>query len=94
MKHTDVTLLPLTAEDREQFMEMMKPPLGLVNRVAASFFVLFSAIGCDNIADVGGGAWSVFIDVVFETFVGHVHLTQSCEDFIGAGVVVLSDVIL
>ena len=56
--------------------------------------MLFSAVGGDGFADESGGAWSVFVDVVFETFVGDVHSTETGEDFVGAGVVVFGDVIL
>ena len=45
-------------------------------------------------ADECGGAGSVLVDVVFETLVGDVHLTEAGEDFVGAGVIVLSDVFL
>ena len=45
-------------------------------------------------ADEGGGAGSVLVDVSFETFVGGVQLTEAGKDFVGAGVVVRGDVIL
>lgn len=45
-------------------------------------------------ADKGGGAGSVFVDVGFEALVGNVHLAEAGKDFVGAGVVVLSDVFL
>ena len=53
--------------------------------------MLFSAVGGNGFADEGGGAGSVFVDVIFETFVGDVHLAETGEDFVGAGVVVLGD---
>ena len=56
--------------------------------------MLFSAVGGDGFADESGGAWSVFVDVIFETFVGDVHLAETGEDFARTGVVVFGDVIL
>ena len=56
--------------------------------------MLFLAVGGDGFADESGGAGSVFIDIIFETLVGDVHLAETCEDFVGAGVIVLGDVIL
>lgn len=72
---------------------MLKPPLG-VEPSGGCVIVLFFAIGGDGFADEGGGAWSVFVDVGFETFIGDVHLTETGEDFVGASVVVLGNVIL
>lgn len=45
-------------------------------------------------ADECGGASGVFVDVVLETFVCDVHLAETGEDFVGAGVVVLGDIVL
>ena len=45
-------------------------------------------------ADEGGGAGGVFVDVVFETLVGDVHLAETGENFVGAGVVVFGNVSL
>ena len=56
--------------------------------------MLFSAVGGDGFADECGGAGSVFVDVVFETLVGDVHLAETGEDFARTGVVVFGDVIL
>ena len=56
--------------------------------------VLFSAIVGDGFADKCGGAGSVFVNVGFETLVGDVHLAETGEDFVCAGVVVFGDVIL
>ena len=74
-------------------IEMLKPPPGL-EPSDGCIFVLFLAVGGDGFADECGGAGSVFVDVGFEALVGNVHLTESGEDFVGAGVVVLGDVIL
>ena len=56
--------------------------------------MLFLAVGGDGFADECSGAGSVLVDVVFETLVGDVHLPKAGEDFVGAGVVVLGDVML
>ena len=58
------------------------------------FLVLFFAVGGDGFADKCGGAGSVFVDVILKTLVGDVHLAETREDFVGAGVVVFGDVIL
>ena len=50
------------------------------------FFALFSAIGGDGGAYEGGGAGSVPVDIVLETLVGDVHVTEAGEDFARAGV--------
>ena len=58
------------------------------------FFALFSAIGGDGGAYEGGGAGSLFIDIVLEALVGDVHFTEAGEDLAGAGVIVLGNIIL
>ena len=58
------------------------------------FCVLFFAISGDGFADECGCAGSVLVDVGFEALVGDVHLAETGEDFVGAGVVVFGDVIL
>ena len=58
------------------------------------FLALFSAVVGDGFADEWGGAGGVFVDVILKTLVGDVHLAETGEDFVGAGVVVLGDVIL
>ena len=72
---------------------ILKPPPGF-EPGGGCVFVLFSAVGGDCITDECGGAGSVFVDVVLETLVGDVHLAETDEDFVGAGVVVFGDVIL
>lgn len=72
---------------------MLKPPPGL-EPSGGCIFVLFLAVGGDGFTDECGGAGGVLVDVIFETLVGDVHLTETGEDFVGAGVVVFGDVIL
>ena len=72
---------------------MLKPPPRL-EPSSGFVFVLFSAIGGDGFADKCGGAWRVLVDVVLESLVGDVHLAETGEDFVCAGVVVLGNVVL
>ena len=48
----------------------------------------------DGFADEGSGADTVPVDIVPEAFVQNIHLTQADKNLLGAGVVVICNVLL
>ena len=53
-----------------------------------------AAVGCDCLACIAGGAGGVTVNAGAKARVGGVHLAETGEDGIGAGVVVGADVVL
>ena len=57
-------------------------------------FSLFSTINLDRFTDKRGCTFSMLIDIMFKTLVCNIHLTESKQNFIGAMIITLCNMIL
>ena len=55
---------------------------------------LFFAIDFDGVGNEACRALTVFIDIFLKTLVADVHLTETCEDIIGAMIKIRRDIVL
>ena len=44
--------------------------------------------------DKRGSSFRLFVDIVFESFIGNIHLPKSWQDLLGTGVTVLGNMVL
>lgn len=71
----------------------MLPAIRLLSSNQSHHFLLL-AINFDGFGSKFRGTFTVTIDIVFEAVVANVHLTEACEDLLGAVVKIRCDVVL